>query len=177
MALLTQSTSIVLWHETIKSAEERLSIALKDDLEAYLVSLLMRYTNQPDVHKKVLATAYLEALQKQSKERQLSLQVLGDECLLFAGLFPQVAEKRRVKISYFVNLGRSAYCAISRKANDLYGSLAAQFVVLMDVLQSIRPHGDLLPLQAYEQWEELGSRRALQALKEFTQAMPYKKSK
>lgn len=175
MTLLTQPTSVVLWHEVVRNAEDRLAIALKDDLEAYLVSLLMRYTNQPDVHKKVLATAYLEALQKHTKERQFSLRMLGDECLLFAGLFPHSAEKRQVKVSYFVNLGRSAYCSISQTTDDLYGSLAAQFVVLMDVLQSIRPHGDLLPLQAYEQWEELGSRRALQALKEFTQALPHKK--
>jgi hypothetical protein len=175
MALLTQASAVILWQDLIKHAEDRCDIELKEDLEAYLVSLLMRYTNQPNVHDRVLAIAFLEALQKEKHERQFSLQVLGDECLLFAGLFPHLAEKRRVKISYFVNLGRSAYGAVSKKANDLYHSLAMQFVVLMDVLQSIRPHTELLPLQAYEQWEELGSRRALQILQELTRGTPHKK--
>ena len=174
MSLLTQSNALALWQDVVKHAEDRCSIALKEDLEAYLVSLLIRYTNQPDVAKQIFATAFLKALNLRERERIVSLQHVGDQCLLYAGLFPHIAEKKHVKTSYFVDLGRSAYAAISNKTNDLYSSLALQFVVLMDVLQSIRPHSDLLPLEAYEQWNELNSQRALKILQEYTRGMPVK---
>src|SRR5262249_52839092 len=104
-----------------------------------------------------------------------SLQNVGDQCLLFVGLFPHAAEKKHVKINYFVDLGRSAYANISHTVNDLYWSLAIQFVALMDVLQSIRHTPDLLPLEAFEQWSELDSQRALQILNEYTKGIPFKK--
>ncbi|OGT42287.1 MAG: hypothetical protein A3F42_04675 [Gammaproteobacteria bacterium RIFCSPHIGHO2_12_FULL_37_34] len=175
MDLLTSTTPLNLWQDVIKNAENRCSITLKDELEVYLISLLMRYTNQPEAAKHIAATAFLNALHQHHAERQVTLQRVGDQCLLFTGLFPRIAERRHVKINYFVDIGRSAYAAISHTTNDLYGSLALQFVVLMDVLQSIRPYSDLLPLEAYEQWNELGSKRARQALYDYTKAMPLKK--
>lgn len=178
MSLLTNNSTLILWQDVIKHAENRCSVRLKDELEAYLVTLLARYTNQPAVAKQIFATAFLEALQQHDRQRQAALLHVGDQCLLFAGLFPHVAEKRHVKINYFVDLGRAAYIAVSNTANDLYSLLAMQFVVLMDVLQSINPYANLLPLEAYEQWETLGSQRALKILKEYTGAIPlrhYKK--
>ena len=179
MGLLINSTSLILWQDVIKYAENRCSITLEEELETYLISLLVRYTNKPDIAKHIVATAFLEALQKREPhQRHLCLQHVGDQCLLFSGLFPRIIEKRHVKISYFVDLGRSAYAALSNKTNDLYGSLAIQFVVLMDVLQSIRHSSDLLPLEAYDQWAEVGSRRALKILQEYTaQALPIKNGK
>lgn len=177
MGLLTSTTSLALWQDVIKHAENRCSVTLEQELEAYLVSLLIRYTNKPEVLKQIVATAFMEALQQRENQRNMSLQYVGDQCLLFAGLFPRIAEKRHVKLSYFIDLGRSSYAAISSKADDLYGSLAIQFVVLMDVLQSIRQYPDLLPLEAYDQWIEVGSQRALKILGEYTSAIPIKHDK
>src|SRR5579883_93328 len=118
MSLVIRETPMHLWHDTIKQAENRCSISLKEEVEYYLVSLLMRYTHQPELIKQIFATAFLEAVKRRENERKQSLQCVGDQCLLFAGLFPRVAEKRHVKLSYFVNMGRKAYIAISHKAND-----------------------------------------------------------
>ncbi len=174
MNLLTSTTSVCLWQDVIKGAENRCSITLQEDLEQYLVALVMRYINQPDVVKKIFATAFLEALQLRERERSVSLQHVGDQCLIFAGLFPRAAEKRHVKIGYFVDLGRSAYGAISKSTDDLYGSLALKFVVLMDVLQSIQ-ETELMPFEAYEQWSEVGSERAMAILKQYVNVVPFKK--
>jgi hypothetical protein len=173
MNLLTGSTQD-LWHEVVVRAERESSIILNAELETYLISLLIRYTSQPELVKKIFATAFLEAHQLKNRERAISLQHVGDQCLLFAGLFPMAAVKRQVKISYFVDLGRSAYAHISRTDDDLYWSLAIQFIGLMDVLQSIRHYTDLTPLAAFEQWESLGSRRALQILRTYSQGIPFK---
>lgn len=175
MTLLINDSSLMLWYEVIKSAENRCSISLNADLEAYLTSLLIRYSNRPEVAQQIFAQSYLQALQQQSHQRNESLQTVGDQCLLYAGLFPHHAEKRHVKITYFVDIGRAAYANISKTANDLYWALALQFVALMDVLQSIRQSSELMPIEAYEQWDELGSKRALQILQSYTRGMPIKK--
>jgi len=174
MSLLINRSSPTIWHEVIKTAEDRCSIALNAELETYLISLLIRYSNRPDLAQQIFAKAFMEALQLRERERNVALQHVGDQCLLYAGLYPQAAEKKHVKLHYFVDLGRVAYATISTTVNDVYWSLALQFIVVMDVLQSIRPHSDLLPLQAYEQWNELGSQRALKILQSYTRGIPTK---
>ncbi|OGT38827.1 MAG: hypothetical protein A3F12_04785 [Gammaproteobacteria bacterium RIFCSPHIGHO2_12_FULL_38_14] len=172
MDLLTSHSSLTLWQEVVKHAEHRCSVLLQKELEAYLVTLLNHYTNKPEILRQVFAMAYLDACHLEENARRTSLQAVGDQCLLFTGLFPHAIQRRMVNISYFVDIGRSAYASISVHGNDLYGSLAIQFIVLMDILQSIRSDHDLLPLEAYEQWQSLGSERALKILKQYTQAIP-----
>ena len=82
MALMIRETSLIQWHEVVKMAEDRCSIMLNEDLEAYLISLLMRYSNKPEVAQQVFAKAYLEALQQHERQRSVSLQNVGDQCLL-----------------------------------------------------------------------------------------------
>ncbi len=175
MALLVNESVLRLWQDVIKQAENSCSIELNGTLEVYLISLLIRYTARPEIAQHVFATTFLEALKMHEAQRRLYLQKIGDECLLFTGLFPQITEKRHVNLGYFVDLGRSAYATISKTADDLYGSLSFQFVVLMDVLQSIRQYPDLLPLQAYEQWNDVGSQRALKMLQQYIQGVPIRK--
>jgi hypothetical protein len=165
---MISNNALTLWQDVIHDAEQACSIHLEDKLESYLVSLLIRYSNKPDAVKQIVGTSFLDALQRKTHQRNASLQLVGDQCLLLAGLFPRITETRRVKIDYFVDLGRGSYASISDTANDLYGSLALQFVLLMDVLQSIRQYPDLLPLEAYEQWHAVGSQHALQVLQFYT---------
>jgi len=168
MSLLVNDNPHALWHETIKEAEKRCSVHLDQHLETYLVSLLTRYTDKPDMVKRLFATALLEALEKAEAERDVLLQRVGDECLIFSGFFPRAAGRRNVNITYFVDIGRSAYSNMSATTSTLFDHLAIQFVPLMDVLQSIKSDVDLLPLEAYEQWEMLGSKRALKILQGYS---------
>ena len=170
MNILTNSTSTALWHEIIHEAESTCRITLEEDIESYLVFLLMRYTNKPELLKQIIALEFLEGINAKPAKQRLTLQEVGDKCLLFAGLYPNMADKRLVKISYFVNLGQACYVRISQKNDDLYEGLGKQFVSLMDVLQSIRQYPDLLPLQAYELWSDTGSHRALSILRQYTQS-------
>jgi hypothetical protein len=154
-----------LWRNTVQEAEHQCAISLKQELEAYLISLLVNYSKRPALAKQVFAFALLEA---QASHDELALQQTGDQCLLFAGLFPKNVERKLVKISYLVDMGRFAYTTLSHRTDDLFSHLAGQFVTLMDVLQSIRAESTLLPLEAYEQWQELGSQRALRILQSYT---------
>jgi hypothetical protein len=178
MTLLQSSTSIALWHEIIHEAEAACTISLKEEVEAYLVFMLARYVNKPEIVKHIIANEFLEGLKYSPHHRATTMQEIGDKCLIFSGLFPHMADKRLVKISYFVNIGQSAYETVSKTSTDIYGMLARQFVSLMDILQAIRRYtkeiSDLLPLQAYELWDDVNSQRALRILGQHTQAIPIK---
>jgi hypothetical protein len=163
----TSPNVIKLWQETVKGAEDRCHVHLHAELEAYLVSLLIRFTNQPQLGEQAMAAEFLRALQERELIRRYSLAHVGDQCLLLSGLFPGMAEHRMVKISYFIDLGRSAYANISNTTHDLYADLASQFVVLMDVLQSLNARHVLLPLEAYDLWKESGSQHALAVLRSY----------
>jgi hypothetical protein len=176
MKVLVSATPVALWQEIIHEAENVCGTHLQEEIEAYLVFMLVRYMDKPEMVKQIMATSFLEGLKLSAHQRELMLQGVGDGCLLLSGLFPGAAEKRLVKISYFINLGRSAYSNISRANNDVYSRLTRQFVPIMDVLQSTRrytkDYPDLLPLQAYDLWNESGSQRALAVLKQYTKATP-----
>jgi hypothetical protein len=177
MKLLINSNSLALWYDIIHDAEASCEIDLKEELEAYLVFLMMRYTTRPEIANQIMAVDFLHSLGLlRPAERELGLQEVGDKCLIYSGLFPTLAEKRLVKISYFIKLGQSAYGHISKTNSDLYGLLAQQFVSLMDIIQSLRQQNesfpDLLPLQAYDLWNETGSKRAFSVLKRYTKSIP-----
>ncbi len=172
MSIVTGPTSTALWHEIIHQAEQSCAVTLKEELESYLVFLLMRYINKPEFVKQIMALEFLQGMQEFSVKQESLLREVGDKCLLFAGLFPRIAENRLVRLSYFVKIGQAAYVKISKKTNDLYDDLGHQFVPLMDILQSIRHYTqncpNLLPLEAYEIWNDTGSQRALAILKYYT---------
>ncbi len=176
MKLLLSTNSISLWHQMIHEAEAACTISLKEEVEAYLVFLLARYLNKPEIVKQILAQEFLHGLTRSHHQRQLAMQEVGDKCLIFSGLFPHMAEKRLVKVSYFVNMGQSAYENISQNSTDIYGMLARQFVSLMDVLQSLRRYTkeitDLLPLEAYDLWNDVQSQRALRVFAQQTGGTP-----
>ena len=161
-------TATAQWQTLVQDAEAFNGVSLNEEMESYLVFLLMRYMQQPDLASKVVALEYLNGAQAQGSEREERMRDVGDQCLLFSGLFPNLAERRLVKISYYVNIGRSAYMNVSGLTQaalaSMYNNLAQSFVVLMDTLQAIRNMNgnqmQLQPLIAYELWQDTQSKQA-----------------
>ena len=158
---------VAQWQALLREAGRLRGIELDEELESYLVFTLMRWLRRPEMAQRVLALEFLEALQQQARQRDERLRDVGDQCLLFSGLFPQRAERRRVRISYYVDLGRGAYRNLSEGIGELarlFGRLAEEFVPAMDVLQSIRAVGGepsgMTALQALELWSDTGSQTA-----------------
>ncbi len=173
-SLILQPTSTAQWHMLVNEAIYASGVHLSEDLESYLVFLLMRYTKKNHLASSVLALEYLESQQNTGKRRQIALRDVGDKCLLFSGLFPGLALNRRVRVSYFVKLGQSAYWVLSDLADNglspLYHALCEDFVALMDVLHTFRSFDKnaqiLSPLDALELWTETGSASALARVQE-----------
>ncbi len=167
--LILEQTAQAQWQALIHDAQALCNRHLDETLESYLVFLLMRFTDKPHSLSRVMASDYLQSQACSGEQRVDRLRDVGDHCLLFSGLFPQLAERRLVRVSYFVNLGRSSYLQLSdlldRSWAGVYGNLSAAFVVLMDILHAMREVGGqsmLTPLQAMDLWQDTGSRRCYQ---------------
>ncbi len=175
MQIMTESSATSQWHSLVVEAEDRANCALDETLESYLVFTLMRFTQRPEFLGRIMALDFLNGCNEQGQRRHDDLRDVGDQCLLFSGLFPKVAQRRLVRVSYFVNLGRSAYQQLHDEqrtlGTELYGQLASDFVAMMDVLLAIRSLDrdittPLSPLEAFELWEDTGSGQALNTLQQ-----------
>jgi hypothetical protein len=176
--LVIQPTTTAQWHALVSDAEQAAGYSLGEELESYLVFLLMRYTNKPQMLSRVMALDYLKQHSGGRAERGQKLKDVGDHCLLFSGLFPQHAEKRMVKVSYFVKLGRSAYQQVFENLNNrdtIYSHLSKDFVTLMDIMHTMRDiqHDEthtthLSPIHAFDLWHDTGSKHAYQTIKSLT---------
>lgn len=140
--LIVEPSATATWHRLVTDAAGRAATDLDEDSESYLVFLLMRYLRRPKVVRSVLALEFLESLHQSRSLRRERLQEVGDQCLLFTGLFPEQAARRRVRLSYFVALGRTAYGEVAdssnRETSTLFRQLATTFVLLSDVLRAVR---------------------------------------
>jgi hypothetical protein len=177
-SLILHPTSTAQWYALLGEAQQSCAIHLKEDLESYLVFLLMRFIGEPNIAASVLGLDFLEAYQKIDHNNQYHhLKDVGDKCLLFAGLFPGRAQKRRVKVSYFVKLGQTAYSTISHSLSvqeELFIRLCYEFPNLMDVLQAMRDtsHKTVDLLQSLELWHETGSQLSWQRIAKATSGLP-----
>jgi len=179
--LVLQPTSTAQWRELVQEAAQRARRPLDEELESYLVFLLMRFTSDASLASRTMAIEYLEGLLATGRERRERLREVGDQCLLFSGLFPQVARRRRVQVRYYVELGRGAYDQLAtdtgRSLAAIFRALAGSFVSLMDVLQAMRRHDGasqplLDPIEAFELWASTGSLEARAQLARHTGAEP-----
>ena len=168
--LVLEPTVTAQWHSLVSEAEARSARRLDETLQSYLVFLLMRFAARPELAASVMAREFLEGAATPGRLGQDRLRDVGDQCLLFSGLFPRRAERRLVRISYYVDLGRAAYGQLAEDRSPgsaaLFAQLAEGFVALMEVLQAMSsltgtPALDLL--HAVDLWHDTGSSHALRA--------------
>ena len=167
---ILDSSELSQWHTLVSEAEQDYGCQLDEAMQSYLVFTLMRFAKNSQLNAKALALDYLKSHHLSNNLRNERLRDIGDQCLLVSGLYPQSAEKRLVGAGYYVDLGRSAYHHISTVTQkgiaELYLQLAESFVLLMDLLQTIRQYSTpiLQPIAAMELWQQTGSRVALKQI-------------
>ena len=178
--LILEPTAVAQWQALLQEAQRSCARQLDETLESYLVFLLMRFMRQPHCTARVMAGDFLEAGRLQGGERVERLREVGDHCLLFSGFFPHLAERRLVRISYFVEIGRTSYLQLSDLLDQgwarVYGSLSEAFPLLMDILHAMRGLDGtplLTPLQALELWQDTGSQRSYRQLGDEGRVLPH----
>jgi len=144
--LVIHPTSTAQWHSLVCEAESAAKIYLDEELQSYLVFLLMRFLSKPDIAGKILALDYIESLLSSGQRKQDKLRDVGDVCLIHAGLFPKRAKRKRVSDSYFIELGSGAYHHLSgvmeHQVAELYYRLSQSFVPIRDLLNTMYTLGD-----------------------------------
>jgi len=135
-------TSTASWQSLVLEAQTASHIDLTEDLQSYLVFLLMRYLYEGQLLERPIALDFLDTLHQSGRLQQHNLQDVGDKCLIVSGFFPGLAERRLVQINYFVNMGQGAYSALSYlsgKPNErLFKDLSSGFMPLVDILRTMR---------------------------------------
>jgi hypothetical protein len=167
-------TELVQWVDLIKDAERHYGSFLKEEVENYLVMVLQRFIQKPEMVSAVLANDYLKAHPASGYLAQQRLRDVGDTCLLFSGLYPEFASVRRVPIKYFIDLGKSSYLSAAncfkhqRLVDQLFQSLAQEFIPMMDVLHCLRELAGVhqqLPIEhAFELYVDVKSEHARQLI-------------
>jgi len=141
MNIVVQASPVALWHSLICDAEAAATYHLDEELQSYVVFLLMRFADNPDISNKILALEYIKSLNCHGRRHHDRLRDVGDTCLLYAGLFPGRAKRKRVSSHYFTDLGRGAYQVLSDNPahvqHQVYQRLSETFVHITHILQAI----------------------------------------
>lgn len=140
--LILHPTDISQWHALVNEAQAATRLILSENTESYLVFLLMRFSQGPELIESIVALDFLESIHKPRPLQMQFLRDVGDKSLLFCGLFPGIAERRHVNLNYFSEMGQAAYLSVSeleeKNSAALYFQLSEQFITLQQILQAMR---------------------------------------
>lgn len=135
-------TPMQLWQALVHEAGQRTGHPLDETRESYLVFVLLRFQRDAQLLAHTHGVDWLDALELAGTARGDALRDVGDRCLLVAGLFPDVAERRRVSVGYYVDIGRAAYQGVAdagrRATAALYEQLAQSYRELVRTLSAMR---------------------------------------
>lgn len=141
---LEQGTPLALWQGLVLEGEASAGVRLSETTESYLVFLLMQHLRDGALAGRTMALEWLAALDRAGTARAEQLREVGDRSLLIAGLYPGLAERRRVGPAYYARLGALAYDGAAdvarRSERPLFEELAATVRPLVRVLAALRKH-------------------------------------
>ena len=120
---------LALWQDLVHDGERQAGVELGESVQSYVVFVLMRYMRDGALAAHVLALDWLAATEHPRSMRADALRDVGDRCLLIAGRFPGLAERRRVSADYYTSLGCGAYHGVAETARDGYAALFAELAV------------------------------------------------
>ncbi|RPE75822.1 hypothetical protein [Vulcaniibacterium tengchongense] len=137
-----QGAPAELWQALVREAAARVGEPLDEPRESYLVFVLLRHQRDEQLLARTQALEWLHAQALPGSERSDALRDVGDRCLLIAGLYPGLAERRRVSVDYFIELGRGAYLGVAEAGRSGYATLferlAGSYRELVRTLRAVR---------------------------------------
>jgi hypothetical protein len=171
--MVRSESAVAYFKDLVDAAIARQNIGAGELTAYYVVQLLAKFLERP-VDDSPLVLQLARALQAAGAEQRAGLRHVGDISLFISGFFPDSLRRKLVDVDYYVNIGGSAYGALSRQADDkfspVFAELAGKFIAFADVLSEVSERSlcasntDLLRL--YERWLRTGSVRSGQLLVE-----------
>ncbi len=168
---------------------EKQQLSAPTETVEYLVDLLVRFMDaesffvknqEGKLENNILADLYAAYLQGGMEKKKISLQRLGDICLIVTGFFSDSLKRKVVDIDYYQGMGGTAYWTLSQfhltQVSGLFKELSVKFKSFSSVLSElseksgIQSNSDLLRL--YERWLLTGNERLRGLLSEHGIATP-----
>ena len=167
---IPQASTRQLFGELVSQASCELGSRPSLLASGYLVDLLearvrtRRSTRLPDAPGDTLAESLLEALQTEGSARIARLRALGDRALFDAGFFGDSLRGKTVGVSYYADVGTTAYSRLSLgTGSELFHELACGFLEFVELLAEVGERargsrsGDLLRI--YDRYQDTRSPR------------------
>ena len=171
----------------VTEASSNLKLMLGEDIEFYLVKLLCDFIEPEKIVEPIaedyanpleapLALMLKKAQETSTPEQKIRIfRILGDTSLYVAGYFQDYFNRKTFDISYYMNMGSSAYSSISDlmredRTSAVYTELAEFFPQLVDVVAEIAdvndPSDNKDLLSIYDRWNRAPSPRLRKILSE-----------
>jgi hypothetical protein len=170
------------FHKKITEASTHLRVKLDERVEFYLVNLLTKFVSSEviagdgvatdDVLSTPLALMLKKAVEAPTEVKPQIYRHLGDSSLYVSGFFQDYFNRKCFDISYYMEMGASAYgqaSALSRGQSrddalqETLDMLAKNFALIVDVVaqasDSSALHQDTTLLNLYDRWNRSGSNR------------------
>ena len=172
--MVRAESAVEYFRELVESALANQKIVAGELTSFYVVQLLAGFLERRAADDEPLSLQLVRALESGGAQQRAGLKQVGDVSLFISGFFSDSLQRKLVDVDYYVNIGGSAYNALSRYEGDtfspVFAELAERFVDFVDVLtevserSSFSSNTDLLRL--YERWLRTGSTRSGQLLVE-----------
>lgn len=171
------------FHEKVVQAQERQNLKLSENVEFYLVNLLVEFIQQGPAEQQddCLALLLKQAVEADEGHQVHLFKRLGDTALYFSGFFQEYFTRKCFDLKYYMSMGENAYSNLSsmmsRKKNGqqqmalIYSDMSENFGSAVDILldvsentqQRSKPR-DLLSL--YDAWLSTASQKLERELRE-----------
>lgn len=126
-------------YEVIMLAEEKSSINLEHEVEAFVVHTFARYMERPNIPTDAIAIKMMNTVSETGELRKQHLREIAEECILIDGL--ELNSRRWPSKNYYSDMGKLAleHRAWSDRPPDLfYERLAYEFNNISKVLNTIK---------------------------------------
>jgi len=180
MVMLASAKNLLeFFRGEVSSALQNQKLEASQEAEFYLVNLLNEFTKTENLYtasanntpvEEPLALMLGRAVEAPPATRNMILKKIGDISLYIAGFFEESLARKLVDITYYVNMGGSAYHSLSAlhsatgPMGQLFDELAHKFVPFTDILSEVSDkthfHSDSNLLLLYEKWLRTGSIRS-----------------
>ncbi|ADR18381.1 hypothetical protein [Calditerrivibrio nitroreducens] len=161
------------FYDIVSEKEKNVNIELSDYSKLYLMNLLKGLIEKNDFFYKdiigndALAEAFMKALSEEILKKVQKIKAVGDLCLIYSGLFPDMLNRKLVDIDYFIQLGKVSFLTLHRiyftmnslsDLKNLYYSIFLDFFKLVTVMIEISKSFKLIDqknlLKVYERWQK-----------------------
>lgn len=134
-----------IWARSLSHALKTADLEIKPTTQIYLTQLINQYMYDVNLCDHTpIGIMWIEA-QSQPNNAKRNIQDIGDKCLIISSFFPMQAQNHNTNISYYIQIGRSAYGLIadhSHLDNTIFHELKDKFIPITQTIALIKYNHD-----------------------------------